>query len=178
MPFPTRDEPWVAPFDVALLPQLVENMISIIRRDMAAACAAYTSPLPVFKYVNRTLRADPRFPYVLVGGRDSQLTPMGMPGNGAIDGRYELIFQVADHDMDPDALALRIQGYYWALAQMIWGARDEDWAYLTGGDEAIVGVIKARLNDVTTPPTSSGLAGYLMSADMSVEIQMVEEVRA
>ncbi len=174
MPFPERDDPWAVAIDAKLLPQVVENAIAIIGRDQEAAIAYAQGDLdlPLFEEVHRARRTDIRFPFIAVGGGDSTMTPL--EEGGAVRGTHEVVIEIADNDPDPDVLALRIQAYYNAVIYMIHAAQPQDWTYGTNATDAIWGDIRARLWDIRAASRESGYSGYVMAAEFSVPVQLVE----
>lgn len=168
--------PWTPRFaNARMLGQLIENAIAIVERDQveALAWAVGTETLTAWEEIHRARRTDLRFPFLAIGGRNSQLNPLNE--GDALGQIHEIVFEFADNDPDPDVLADRMQGYYRAIAMMIQSAAVDDWTADTGATDAIWGEMTAAVNDITVAPKESGFAGYVMSAQIVATVQLIEE---
>lgn len=168
--------PWTPRFTNArMLGQLIENAIAIVGRDQVEALAWATGAvaLPEWAEIHRARRSDIRFPFLAIGGRDALMTPLNE--GAAISGTYEIVFEFADNDPDPEVLAQRMSGYYLALAMMIQSASEADWTADTGASDAFWGEMRASLNDPQIAPRESGFSGYVLSAQIIATVQLIEE---
>lgn len=119
---------WTPKYDALFIGPLIENVITIIKRDEAEALAWANggTSLPGFATHQQARRADVRYPFLAVLANETDLEES--EEEAFLEEESKLIVEVALVNADPNLLAATLFRYVQALDSIIRSASPEDLA--------------------------------------------------